>query len=190
MLLTNKLGKSLDIQESWKVLNPNVPLTRMCRLFLQFAAKIPSDEKEELAQRIAQGKKFSTSLDKRTSQKNRRNMSINLNLSDETVKCFGMGRIKVTNETRSLPLVFTSKGAKSKRSSIAIVKIVAKIAAKRTQEKTIVAKAIATELSYIFLKLELACIRRNWKTKAPTMIVKEVLKMNSSPTYKFTLHLH
>ena len=67
-----------------------------------------------------------------------------------------------------IPLVFTSKGAKSRRSSRAIAKIVAQIAAKRTQEKTVVAKAIATELSYIFLKLELACIRGNRKTRAPS----------------------
>ena len=64
-----------------------------------------------------------------------------------------------------VPLVFTSKGGKSRRSSRTIATIVTKIASKRTQERAYVARAIATDLSYIFLRMELPCIRGHRKTR-------------------------
>ena len=75
-------------------------------------------------------------------------------------------RIEKVENGLFVPLVFTSKGGKSRRCSRTIATIVTKLALKRTQEKSHVAKAIATDLSFIFLRMELACIRGNRKTRS------------------------
>ena len=62
-------------------------------------------------------------------------------------------------------MIFTSKG-KTRTSSRAITKVVFKIEAKRAQEKSIVAKTISTDLSYLFLNTEIACIRGHRKSRA------------------------
>ena len=64
-----------------------------------------------------------------------------------------------------MPMILSSRGAKSRKTSRVISKIATKLAAKRSHEKAAVAKALATELSFIFLRMELACIRGNRKTR-------------------------
>ena len=74
-------------------------------------------------------------------------------------------RIEKVENGSFVPLIFTSKGGKSTRCSRTMATIVTKLALKRTQEKSHVARVIATELSFIFLRMELACIRGNRKTR-------------------------
>ena len=81
-------------------------------------------------------------------------------------------RIEKVENATFIPLVFTSKGAKSRKTSRALSKIVTKIAVKRSQEKATVAKALSTDLSFIFLKMELACIRGHRKSRAS--IIRDV----------------
>ena len=59
----------------------------------------------------------------------------------------------------SIFLVFTSKGARSRKTARAISKIATKIAAKLKEDKEAVVKRISTQLSFLFLKIELACIK-------------------------------
>ena len=68
-------------------------------------------------------------------------------------------RIEKVEGATFIPMIFTSRGAKTKRTSKALTKIVAKIATKRGRENSVVAKTISTDLSFILLKMELACIR-------------------------------
>ena len=63
------------------------------------------------------------------------------------------------------PLIFTTKGAKSRKTSRAIAKIATQIAIKRKEEKHEVSSRIATELSFLFLRMELACIRGRRKPR-------------------------
>ena len=68
-------------------------------------------------------------------------------------------RIEKVEGATFIPMIFTSRGAKTKRTTKALAKIVAKIAKKRGRENSVVAKSISTDLSFILLKMELACIR-------------------------------
>ena len=68
-------------------------------------------------------------------------------------------RIEKVEGATFIPMIFTSRGAKTKKTSKALAKIVAKIATKRGRENSVVAKSISTDLSFILLKMELACIR-------------------------------
>ena len=68
-------------------------------------------------------------------------------------------RIEKVEGATFIPMIFTSRGAKTKRTSKALAKIVAKITTKRGHENSVVAKSISTDLSFILLKMELACIR-------------------------------
>ena len=65
---------------------------------------------------------------------------------------------KVENAT-FIPMIFTTKGAKSTKTSRALSRLANKIAKNTKEKKQEVASKIATDLSYIFLKMELACIR-------------------------------
>jgi hypothetical protein len=75
-------------------------------------------------------------------------------------------RIERVENGEFIPILFTSRGARSRKMSRAITKIATKIAAKRDQEKGMVANGITTELSFLFLKMELACIRGNRRRRA------------------------
>ena len=55
---------------------------------------------------------------------------------------------------------------KQKKTSKALAKIVAKMATKRGHENSVVAKSISTDLSFILLKMELACIRDHRQKRA------------------------
>ena len=79
-------------------------------------------------------------------------------------------RIEKVEGAVFVPMVFSSRGAKSRKTARVISKIVTKLAAKRSQEKAAVAKALATELSFMFLRMELACIRGHRKTRAQNNI--------------------
>ena len=74
-------------------------------------------------------------------------------------------RVEKVEGAEFVPMIFSSRGAKSRKTSRVISKIATKLAAKRSHEKAAVAKALATELSFIFLRMELACIRGNRKTR-------------------------
>ena len=75
-------------------------------------------------------------------------------------------RIEKVEGAEFIPMIFTSRGAKSRKTSRALSKIVTKLAAKRSQEKAVVAKSLSTDLSFIFLRMELACIRGHRKSRA------------------------
>ena len=75
-------------------------------------------------------------------------------------------RIEKVEGAEFVPMIFSSRGAKSRKTARVISKIVTKLAAKRSQEKAAVANALATELFIMLLRMELACIRGNRKTKA------------------------
>ena len=52
-----------------------------------------------------------------------------------------------------------SRGAKSNKTGWAIARIVNKIATKKGQEASTIAQNMATDLSFILLRMELACVR-------------------------------
>lgn len=70
-------------------------------------------------------------------------------------------RIQKVENGEFMPILFTSRGARSIKTSRAMTKLANKIAAKRNQEKQMVIKGMSTDLSFLFLKIELACIRGN-----------------------------
>ena len=67
-----------------------------------------------------------------------------------------------------IPIIFRSEGAKSKKTTRAISKIATKTAMKWNEYKGVFTKRISTDISFLFLKMELACIRRHRKSKAET----------------------
>ena len=74
-------------------------------------------------------------------------------------------RIEKVEGAEFIPMIFTSRGAKSRKTLRALSKIVTKLAAKRSQEKALVAKSLLTDLSFIFLRMEIACIKRRSKAQ-------------------------
>ena len=75
-------------------------------------------------------------------------------------------RVEKVENASFIPIIFTSRGAKSKNTMRTISKIATKIATKRNEERGIVAKRLATDLSFIFLRMELACIKGHRKSTA------------------------
>ena len=75
-------------------------------------------------------------------------------------------RIEKVEGATFIPMIFTSEVAKSRKTPKALAKILAKLATKRCQENSAVAKSGSTDLSFIFLKMELACIRGHSKARA------------------------
>ena len=71
---------------------------------------------------------------------------------------------KVENAT-FVPMIFTCKGARTAKTAKALYKLISMIAAKRGEEKQVVAKRIYTDISFLFLKAELACVRGRRKTR-------------------------
>ena len=67
-----------------------------------------------------------------------------------------------------IPLIFTTKGARSYKTAKTISKIGARIANKRKESTSETIKKISQELSYAFLRSELACIRGSRKQNANT----------------------
>ena len=72
-------------------------------------------------------------------------------------------RVEKVENAAFIPLIFTSRGARSKATGKS--NIVNKIAAKRKEEKSEVSKGLLTELSFIFVKMELACITGHRKPR-------------------------
>ena len=68
-----------------------------------------------------------------------------------------------------IPILFTSRGARSIKTSRALNALASKIAIKRSQEKQMVIKDLATDLSFLLLKMELACIRGSRRRKTASM---------------------
>ena len=64
-----------------------------------------------------------------------------------------------------VPMIFTCKGARTARTAKALYKLISMIAAKRGEEKQVVANRIYTDISFLFLKAELACVRGRRKTR-------------------------
>ena len=65
-----------------------------------------------------------------------------------------------------IPMIFTTKGARARATSRALNRITTKRAAKNKEGQKDASKRIATELSFLFLKIELACVRGRRKTRA------------------------
>ena len=63
------------------------------------------------------------------------------------------------------PLIFTTKGARSYKTAKTITKLAAKITSKRKEKMSDTVKKLSQELSFVFLKSELACIRGTRKKR-------------------------
>ena len=75
-------------------------------------------------------------------------------------------RVEKVENASFIPIIFTSKGAKSKKTARAISKIATKISTTRKEEdKGDIVNRISTDLSFLFLKMELACIRGHRKSR-------------------------
>ena len=68
-------------------------------------------------------------------------------------------RIEKIENATFVPMIFSTKGAKARQTSRAISTIVSKIGNKNKEQKQEVAKKIANDLSFMFLKLKLAWVR-------------------------------
>ena len=68
-------------------------------------------------------------------------------------------RIQNVEGAAFVPLIFTTKGARSYQTSKTIAKVGAMIASKKKETTSETIKKLSQELSYAFLRSELACIR-------------------------------
>ena len=68
-------------------------------------------------------------------------------------------RIQNVEGGASVPLIFTTKGARSYQTSKTIAKLRAMIASEKKETTSETIKKLPHELSYAFLRSELACIR-------------------------------
>ena len=60
-------------------------------------------------------------------------------------------RLQKVENASFIPIIFTSKGARSRKTAKALTKIANQIALKRKEDKQVVASRMATELSFLFL---------------------------------------
>ena len=65
-----------------------------------------------------------------------------------------------------IPMIFSCKCARAAKTTKALFKMIPTIAAKRREDKHVVANRVNTELSFLFLRAELACIRGRRKARA------------------------
>ena len=77
-------------------------------------------------------------------------------------------RVQTVENGIFCPLIFTTKRARTMKSSKVIRKISSKIASKRGEKTNEVSKRISTDLSYLFLRAELACIRGSRRPRLVT----------------------
>ena len=74
-------------------------------------------------------------------------------------------RLQKVENASFVPIIFTSKGARSRKTAKALTMIANKIALKRKEERQVVANRMATDLSFLFLRMEMVCIRGRRKPR-------------------------
>ena len=74
-------------------------------------------------------------------------------------------RIEDVENGTFYPVVFTTKGKRSRKCSMVIRKLVSKIAIKRKQPTYLISQAISTDISFLLLRSEIACVRGNRKPR-------------------------
>ena len=86
------------------------------------------------------------------------------NAEDEKDKKYKQ-RIEDVENGTFYPVVFTTKGKRSRKCSLVIRKLVSKIAIKRKQPTYLISQAISTDISFLLLRSEIACVRGNRKPR-------------------------
>ena len=74
-------------------------------------------------------------------------------------------RLQKVESASFVPMIFTCKGARTAKTTKALSKMITMIAAKRREDKQVVANRVYTDISFLFLKAELACVRGRRKTR-------------------------
>ena len=75
-------------------------------------------------------------------------------------------RLQMVENATFIPMIFTTKGARARATSRALNRIATRCAAKNKEDQKDASKRISTELSFLFLKIELACVRGRRQTRA------------------------
>ena len=75
-------------------------------------------------------------------------------------------RIEDVENGTFYPVVFTTKGKRSRKCSMVIRKLVSKIAIKRKQPTYLISQAISTDISFLLLRSEIACVRGNRRPRS------------------------
>ena len=81
-------------------------------------------------------------------------------------------RIEEVENGTFYPVIFTTKGNRSRKCSVVVRKLVSKIAIKRNQPNYQISQAISTDISFILLRSEIACIRGNRTLRSSHSIVR------------------
>lgn len=75
-------------------------------------------------------------------------------------------RIEDVENGTFYPVVFTTKGKRSRKCSMVIRKLVSKIAIKRKQPTYLISQAMSTDISFLLLRSEIACVRGNRRPRS------------------------
>ena len=75
-------------------------------------------------------------------------------------------RIEEVENGTFYPVIFTTKGRRSRKFSVVVRKLVSKIAIKRKQPTYQISQAIATDISFLLLRSEIACVRGNRRPRS------------------------
>ena len=75
-------------------------------------------------------------------------------------------RIEDVENGTFYPVVFTTKGRRSRKCSMVVRKLVSKIAIKRKQPTYQISQAISTDISFLLLRSEIACVRGNRRPRS------------------------
>ena len=75
-------------------------------------------------------------------------------------------RIEDVENGTFYPVVFTTKGRRSRKCSMVVRKLVSKIAIKRKQPTYQISQAISIDISFLLLRSEIACVRGNRRPRS------------------------
>ena len=75
-------------------------------------------------------------------------------------------RIEEVENGTFYPVIFTTKGRRSRKCSVVVRKLVSKIAVKRKQPTYQISQAILTDISFLLLRSEIGCVRGNRRPRS------------------------
>ena len=75
-------------------------------------------------------------------------------------------RIEEVENGTFYPVIFTTKGRRSRKCSVVVRKLVSKIAVKRKQPTYQIAQSISSDVSFLFLRSEISCVRGNRRPRS------------------------
>jgi hypothetical protein len=75
-------------------------------------------------------------------------------------------RIEDVENGTFYPVIFTTKGRRSRKCAMVMKKLAAKIATKRKQPVYQIAQSMSTDISFLLLRSEIACIRGNRRPRS------------------------